>query len=165
MTISVHNKSIVARAIPFDNSINGFIATDAQAAIEESKQSAFGNDSDKLQFARQGSLSNNQPLLTINNIASSSSPDTMAFNVLIRRISFSCSSSAAPFDLKIWTRSPSGINTEIYEHTWSGQSGYYPLVGEIGVQIQAGYGVYVTAHDVGNPKPSDVNFIITVRQY
>lgn len=34
--------SPVSRSTPFDNSTNGFIATDAQAAIEEAKQNAEG---------------------------------------------------------------------------------------------------------------------------
>lgn len=32
----------VSKAVPFDNSTNGFTATDAQAAIEEAKQNAEG---------------------------------------------------------------------------------------------------------------------------
>lgn len=34
----------VARSVPFDNSTNGFIATECQSAIEEARVSAFNND-------------------------------------------------------------------------------------------------------------------------
>lgn len=48
--MSTIEKSPVAKSIPFDNSTNGFIATDSQAAIEEIGASA----SPGFSFSRQG---------------------------------------------------------------------------------------------------------------
>lgn len=44
--------SAVARAIPFDNSSNSFVATQVQAAIEEARTAALNNDRYPVQASR-----------------------------------------------------------------------------------------------------------------
>lgn len=48
--------SPVSKAIPFDNSINGFVSTDAQAAIEEAKQNAEGFPRAGLSLTHNGTV-------------------------------------------------------------------------------------------------------------
>lgn len=51
--------SPVSSALPFDNTINGFTATNAQAAIEEAKQNAEGFPRAGVRSHYNGTLSNN----------------------------------------------------------------------------------------------------------
>lgn len=46
----------VAKSTPFDNSINGFVSTDAQAAIEEAKQNAEGFPRAGLSLTHNGTV-------------------------------------------------------------------------------------------------------------
>lgn len=46
----------VAKSTPFDNSINGFVSTDAQAAIEEAKQNAEGFPRAGLSLTANGTI-------------------------------------------------------------------------------------------------------------
>lgn len=50
----------VSKAVPFDNTTNGFTATDAQAAIEEAKQNAEGFPRAGIRSTQNGTVSANQ---------------------------------------------------------------------------------------------------------
>lgn len=52
-------KSEVARSIPFDNSGNGFVSEDAQAAIEEAKNTSQGFPRSGISVTHNGTVSNN----------------------------------------------------------------------------------------------------------
>lgn len=53
-------KSPVAGSTPFDNSTNGFVANDVQAAIEEAKQNAEGFPRAGLPLLNNGTVGNGQ---------------------------------------------------------------------------------------------------------
>ena len=53
----------VAKSIPFDNATNGFVSTDAQAAIEEVQNSVLTSASPGFSFGRAGNVSKGAYLL------------------------------------------------------------------------------------------------------
>ena len=139
-------------------------------AICEVKNSAFENDLDKLQFARQGNTSNNTFLLTLNNIVGYDSPDTLKYDSIFRGFSVSVSNIPAAFTLELWKANPDhSIRTMIYTETFSiansnftGHSGY--TLADLVISIDKGYGLYIKVSAVGNPKPKNLNVITWVRQ-
>jgi len=155
-----------------DRRANGFPndKDTVQEAIEYAKSGAFDNDLDKFQYARQGSTSNNTYLLTLNNIVSYDSPDTLKYNIIFRGFSVSVSALAAPFTLELWKAdSNHSVRTMIYSETFSiangnftGYSGYTTT--DLAVSVDKGWGLYVKAINVGNPKPSDLNVLVWTRQ-
>jgi len=151
--------------------LNGFESKDVQRAIEESKQSAFGNDSDTLQFAKQGSSSNNTYLLTLNNISGNDSPDHVPWDVLFLRWSVATAAAPpAPFTLALWKINPDhSVASIVYTETFSitngnftGHSGY--TLSNQNIVIEKGYGIYVQVTAVGNPKPTDLNVLCWTRR-
>jgi hypothetical protein len=55
--MTLTNKGMIALSTPFDNSTNGFIASDVQAAIEEAKQNAEGFPRAGLSLTANGTVS------------------------------------------------------------------------------------------------------------
>jgi hypothetical protein len=154
-------KSPVARSIPFDNSINGWIAIECQSAIEEARSESFGNDIDTKQFGKQGTISDSY-LLTLNNIDSYSSPDFLAYNCLLRKLSFANSNNAGPFDIMLYTITSSMIRTLIYTERFSGYNGI--TTSEIGINLNANTGIYIRAVSISGIRPADLNIIVWMRQ-
>ena len=151
---------------------NGFILNDnnMQEAIEFSKGAAFENDTDTLQFGRQGQSSNGTFLLTINNVVGKDSQDVFPHNVIFNKFSVSASSNPAKFTVSLWkVNADQTTRTVIYsenfggsELNWDVHSGF-TLVNQ-GIVVAAGYGVYVQVSAVGNPKPSDINVLLWTRK-
>ena len=151
---------------------NGFYLDDnnVQEAIEYAKSDSINNDLDKLQFGRQGQTSANTVLLTLNNINSYDSPDTLKYDIIFRGFSVSTSNEPAAFTIQFWkVNADHSIRTMIYEETFSvvnsnftGHSGF--TIGDLSIPVDAGFGVYVVAAGVGNPKPSDLNCVVWTRQ-
>ena len=150
---------------------NGFVSIDAQHAIEESRQISIGNDLDTLQFGRQGNVSNNTYLLTLNNIASVDSPDTLKYNITF--LGFSLSNSNAPtiFTLELYKTDIDHLNNAlIYSETFeygvhpnfSKHAGYTAV--DVSVDVDKGWGLYMKVVGVGNPKPADLSVILWYRQ-
>lgn len=54
------NSTPVAKQVPFDNSTNGFVSSEAQSAIEEAKQNAQGFPRAAVRGTYNGTVSNNQ---------------------------------------------------------------------------------------------------------
>ena len=75
----------VAKSTPFDNTVNGFVATDTQAAIEEAKQNAEGFPRAGLRSTYNGSVANNSwlgPSELLPNTALMVSPVTLQIKEL-----------------------------------------------------------------------------------
>jgi len=151
--------------------VNSFVSINAQEAIEESKGVSIDNDLDTLQFGRQGTTSNSSYLLTLNNMSSNDSPDTIPYPILFRRMSLSVSNFPSPFTLAIWKASyDHSVRTIIYTEefsivngNFSGHAGYTQT--EQSILVGAGEGIYVQAVSVGNPKPSNLSVFLWTRKY
>jgi hypothetical protein len=80
-------KSLVARAIPFDNSTNGWIATETQSAIEEAKSQSIATVGGAITFGFDGNASSGRWLETFTNIASNLTGYVIAGNKTLRGLS------------------------------------------------------------------------------
>ena len=77
----------VAVSTPFNNSINGFVATDVQTAIEEAKSSAEGKVRYNATCGFDGNASSGRYLEFITNISSSLTPFVIAEKSYLKSIS------------------------------------------------------------------------------
>ena len=84
----------VAKSVPFDNSTNGFTATDTQSAIEEAKSSAIGTARYVIQCGFDGSASHGRYLEFIGNVACDQTPYVVAANIQLRELSISVAANA-----------------------------------------------------------------------
>lgn len=144
--------------------LNGFVAKNAQEAIEEAQGQAIGNDLDTMQFGRNGNINNNTWLLNLNNIPSNSSPTVLAYDSLFRKISFSNDNNAANFTIQVW-RSPEtnpNAKTLVYSETFSGRGGHTAT--DQNIPIPEGQGISVRISNTGNPRPSDLVVTLWMRQ-
>ncbi len=66
--------SQVAYAVPFDNSMNGFLSTDVQDAIEEIDSKVTGKPRAIIAFAYNGTANTGKWLETFASIASNETP-------------------------------------------------------------------------------------------
>jgi len=154
-------KSLVARAIPFDNSTNGWFATEVQSAIEEARSESFGNDLDSKQFGIPGNVSDSY-LYTLFNVNSYDSPDTLAFNVFFRRFSFSSSNDIGSATLYLYKITAAGVRSIIYQENITGFRGYTPT--DKNIAIYSSEAIYVRAVSNTGIKPASLSVIVWMRQ-
>jgi len=158
------------KTINFTDNLSVVTSTPGVLEVKGDLFGAIDNDLDKMQFARQGSSSNNVYLLTLNNIASNASPDMFAYDTYLRAVSVSNSGFCDPFEIAVWRANDDySERIIIYQKTFSvangnfnGYTGFQALDPQIAVN--GGYGIYVQVTSVGNPKPSDLNLIIWTRK-
>lgn len=124
-----------------------------------------GTDLDSRQFGRQGNISANTFLLTVNNIASDESPDICSYDYFFRRISWANSNNAGTFTIRIW-RIDGDLNPSskfiLYDHSTSGRTGTMNF--DVNTTLDEGQGMFVEIISVGNPKPANLNVIVQLRQ-
>jgi len=85
--------SPVSQAVPFDNASNGFTATDAQAAIEEARDTAIAKPRFSIVTTFNGVVSNNQWLGYDNLVPGNSVPIVIPIACTLREISFAFANS------------------------------------------------------------------------
>lgn len=90
----------VAHSVPFDNSINGFSATDVQEAIEEAKAVAIGLPRFVLPLIYNGTVSNND-WISYSNLTSNA-VILLPLKCRIQEIAWSNNNSSANFDYKLY---------------------------------------------------------------
>jgi len=99
-------KSQVAEEIPFDNTSNGFVSEDVQAAIEEIGASA----SPGFSFGRNGNLSQNTWLRRPGNVPSNRAGVTLDIaNPVITRIS-AANRNVETYDIEIYEHEGNQVN-------------------------------------------------------
>lgn len=93
----------VAKSIPFDNETNGFTSTDAQAAIEETKNVAVAVVSPGFTWGRSGNIPTNTYLLN-DTVPSNLTGRIVPFAGLIDKIYVSCENTST-FTVTVQKRS------------------------------------------------------------
>lgn len=88
------DRTQMAITTPFDNSTNGFTATEVQSAIEEAKSTAEGKARYVVNFGFDGTASTGRWLETITNVASNLSGYVVAKPAILKELSLSCSASS-----------------------------------------------------------------------
>ncbi len=83
------HESSVAESVPFDNATNGFVATDVQAAIEESLTVAVGKPRYSIPTTHNGTVSNNQWLGYTNLLSGNDVPIRVPIASTLKEITFS----------------------------------------------------------------------------
>lgn len=125
-----------------------------------------GTDLDTKQFGRQGTISNNTVLLTLNNVLGDTSPDVAAYDYYFRRMAWSNSNNAAAFNIRLW-RINGDMNPAskviLYDYlTTGGRTGYMNI--DINSTIDTGQAFYIEVTTTGSPRPADLNVIVSLRQ-
>ena len=104
--------SPVAKSIPFDNSTNGFIADDTQAAIEEVQVASSNSSSPGFTWGRSGNLSTGTWLLN-DGVPSNKAGRTIVLNnAKIAKI-FTASEDLNTYDVGIYSHDGDDINTTL----------------------------------------------------
>jgi len=91
----------VSKSVPFDNSTNGFTATDAQAAIEEAKTTALGTPRFCRTCVMNGTVSGGN-YITPSELTPNRETFYATFTGYIEEISFSFDNLSADFDIEIY---------------------------------------------------------------
>ena len=137
---------------------------DGNVDVEPSIENALGNDLDTLQFGRNGVISNNTWMLSLNNIPSNTSPTVLAYPSLFRKISWSNSNNADTFTIKLYKASETNPDsrTLFYSETVSGRAGHTGA--DQNIILAEGQALSIQIVNVGNPKPSELVVTLWMRQ-
>lgn len=151
-------KNAVAVSVPFDNSTNGFVAQDTQAAIEEAKQNAEG-------FPRAGVRS------TYNGTVTGSSwlgPNELLPNtplliapVALKLNEISWANASTNVQFRIQFRTVSRTGTIFYTLTVTSPNSGYGIISGINFTIPAGTPIHAQYLDDGN-NCSDLDLLLWV---
>lgn len=153
-----HYASPVSRAVPFDNSTNGFTATEAQSAIEEAKQNAEG-------FPRAGIRSCYNSSVSANSWLGPSEllPNTpllvVPVDVKINEISWANANSNVQFRIQFRLNSRTG--TIFYTLTVTSTNPGYGYVSGVNYTLPAGSSVHAQYLDDGT-NASDMDLILWI---
>lgn len=126
-----------------------------------------GTDLDTKQFGRQGTVSNNTVLLTLNNVLGDTSPDVCSYDFYLRRLSWSNSNNASVFNIRVWKyTNPNltpGSKVIVYDYlTAGGRSGYMNF--DVNLPIDKGESFYIEITTTGAVRPANLNVIVSLRQ-
>ncbi len=88
------DRTQMAITTPFDNSTNGFTATEVQSAIEEAKSTAEGKARYVVNFGFDGNASSGRWLETVPNVGSNVSGYVVAKPAILKELSLSCAGSS-----------------------------------------------------------------------
>lgn len=150
--------SAIAKAIGFDNSTNGFIATDVQTAIEEAKQNAEG-------FPRAGIRSTYNSVVSANQWLGPSEllPNTplviAAQKIKINEISWANQTTNVAFRIQFRLNSRTG--TIFYTLTVTSPNSGYGYVTGVNYTLNAGDTIHAQYLDDGT-NCSDMDLILWV---
>lgn len=98
--MSAIKKSAHSAEIPFDNDTNNFDAEDAQAAIEEARDSAAGFPRSGLALVQNGTMGNND-LISYSNLTPQT-PILFPVNTQINELTFANNRNSVECDIEIW---------------------------------------------------------------
>ena len=138
--------SPVAKSVPFDNSTNGFIADDTQAAIEEVQVASANSSSPGFTWGRSGNLSTNTWLLNDGVPSNKAGRTIVLSNAKIAKI-FTASEDLNTYDVGIYSHDGDDINitliaTLVVTASRTGNSGTVsisvPSGKQLGVKIDTG---------------------------
>lgn len=150
--------SPVSKSVPFDNATNGFVSTDAQAAIEEAKQNAEGFPRAGIRSTYNGTVSANQWLGP-----SELHPNTPLFvcpvNLKLNELTWSNQSTNVAFRIQFRTVSKTG--TIFYTLTVTSPNSGYGYISGINFTMNAGTILYAQYLDDGT-NCSDMDLVLWV---
>jgi len=156
----------VASSIPFDNSTNGFAATDVQTAIEEVRTS-FNGKGYQLTFVANGTATNTWLSQEDANVPSSASPAMVAYKSRLVGITFVNKNVNVNTIIRIAISNKATTNNTInraYKWTLDNVRTASKTDDQLGFTLEAGDKVGVYMEDTGG-NPSDVvivmHFIVT----
>lgn len=114
--------SPVSAAVPFDNATNGFTATDAQAAIEEAKNTAPGKARASITTFFNGVINNNQWLGYNDALPGDLVPIRLPFACTLKEMTISWSGAAVDGVLKLYKNGTADPANVVYSRTFSNQA-------------------------------------------
>lgn len=139
-------KSDVARSIPFDNSTNGFIADEAQSAIEETKQYTEGFPRAGIRGAYNGVAGNND-WLGPNELLPNTPFVVFPVNMRINEITWSNQNTNVQFHIEF--RSVSKTGTIFHTLTVTSPNPGYGYESGLSFNFSAGTVIYAQYKDDG----------------
>lgn len=121
-------KNNVAGSTPFDNSTNGFAATDVQAAIEEAKATAVSKVRFTLVTTFNGVVGNNSWLGYSELLPGNTSPIRLPLACILREISFSWNGTSVDGTYRIY-KNGTAAGDIVYTTTFTNQNGGSQITG------------------------------------
>jgi hypothetical protein len=153
-----HFASSVARSTPFDNSTNGFTATDTQAAIEESYQYAEGFPRAGIRSIYNSTVGNNS-WLGPSELLPNTPLLVVPVNTKINEISWSNQTANVQFRIQFRLNSRTG--TIFYTLTVTSPNPGYGIATGINYSLSAGDSIHAQYLDDGT-NMSDADLILWI---
>lgn len=113
----------VARGTPFDNSSNGFTATQVQAAIEEAKTSAPGKARASITTIFNAAISNNQWLGFSDQLPGDTVPIRIPWNCVMTEVAVSWVGTAVDGQLKFFKNGLVDPTNVVFTRTFTNVNG------------------------------------------
>lgn len=113
----------VARGTPFDNSTNGFTATQVQEAIEEAKATAPGFARASITTTFNGSIGNNQWLGYNELLPGDTVPIRLPWACVLKEISVSWVGAAVDGQIRIFKNGTTDPTNVVFTQTFTNQNG------------------------------------------
>lgn len=152
--LSLISGNQVAAETPFNNAGNGFVATNAQAAIEEARNTATGISRFTINLINNASMSNGQRFGYSELLPNS--PVIIPRTCTLKEIAFSNGSASTDAQFRIYSRtpqtSPTPSGTLLY--TWNLTNTLTATLTGLTLNFTAGQEVLVNFVDTGN-NPND----------
>lgn len=148
----------VAQAVPFDNTTNGFISTDAQAAIEEAKQNAEGFPRAGIRSSYNGTVSANQ-WLGPNELLPNTPLLVTPVKIVIKEITWANQSTNVAFRIQFRLNSRTG--TILYTMTVTSPNSGYGYVNGLNIVLNPGETIHAQYLDDGT-NCSDMDLVLWV---
>ncbi len=151
----------LAQQTPFDNSSNGFIATEVQTAIEEAKLTG-GTQRFSITFINNGTLTNNQRVGYSD--ALPTTPVIIPKNAILKEITFANSGTNADARFDIYRRptplasaTPGG--TAVLLQQWTITNSLTGLLSGLNFSFSAGQEILIVFIDTGD-NPTDTAMML-----
>jgi hypothetical protein len=116
-------KSSVARAIPFDNTGNGFTATQVQAAIQEARDTAPGFARASVTTVFNGTIGNNQWLGYSELLPGDIVPIRIPWACTLKEVSASWNGAAVDGQIKLFKNGTADPANVVFTQTFTNQNG------------------------------------------
>jgi hypothetical protein len=119
----------VSRGTPFDNSTNGFTATQAQAAIEEARDTAPGFARASITCVFNSTISNNQWLGFSDQLPGDAVPIRIPWNCILKEIAVSWKALSVDGQMRFFKNGLVDPGNVVYTETFSNQDDgrvFYP---------------------------------------
>jgi hypothetical protein len=122
-------QSPVAAAVPFSNAINGFTATESQAAIEEAKNTAPGKARVAITTTFNGTVGANQWLGYNELLPGNQVPILLPFACTLKEVSVTWVGAAVDGQIKFFKNGTTDPTNVIHTQTFTNQSdgGYFTV--------------------------------------